>query len=618
MTHATTPIPVTQEPGEFASPAIRDSRRLMGPNRFSDEPGAVIDVVFAESDIERADALIEAWRAEALALAQALGWDVRPKWRRAAEGVSCFVEAPVDALMAATELNEQAWARGEVRARAALGEVSPRASIDDAAAAIGVMAKRDHPAHLAALVRAARDRSFTVLVDQDAVSIGTGASSQLWWMDDLPHPGTLDWDQYERMPIALVTGSNGKTTTVRMLAAILREAVGPVAMSSTTGVYADGALVDGGDYAGPAGARMALRDPRARAAVLETARGGILRRGLALYEADVAVVTNVAADHFGDSYGIHDLKALAEVKLVVARAVRAVGTLVLNAEDATLRALGPATMARLCWFSLDPSNPVVSVRALEASDTVASEALVVAAATETQPPTDGQLWRAAEAWTVVDGMIVRRTASGDERVMAVTSLPAALGGAALHNVANALAAAAAASALGVPMSVVASALSAFGREPGDNAGRLERHLVGGVEVVIDYAHNAAALTALLCAVAAIPANRRAVVIGTAGDRNDEALRAMARAAWATIPVHLVIAKELERFARGRERGTSVAVMQAALREAGAPDAAVRGVADEAAAVAEAMAWAQPGDLVVLTVHDSREAVLAQLGIAAAP
>ncbi len=225
--------------------------------------------------------------------------------------------------------------------------------------------------------------------ENDALSLGTGDNTQLWWHDQLPASDSLEWELYDRIPITLVTGSNGKTTTVRMLAAILHEAVGPVAMSSTTGVYVGGTLLDGGDYSGPAGARMALRDPRARAAVLETARGGILRRGLALYEADVAIVTNVAADHFGD-YGIHDLQALGEVKLVVARAVRDSGTLVLNADDPTLRAQGPETRARVVWFSLDPSREEVSAPSLATADRAASRVLSEAAAAGTPAPPSGQ------------------------------------------------------------------------------------------------------------------------------------------------------------------------------------------------------------------------------------
>ena len=326
-----------------------------------------------------------------------------------------------------------------------------------------------------------------------------------------------------------------------------------------------------------------------------------------MYEADVAVVTNVAADHFGD-YGVHDIEALAEVKLTLARAVRINGTLVLNAEDATLRALGPSTGARIVWFSMDPLHPLVQASALAASDVMASQALAEAAAADVAPPREGQLWRAAEAWTVVNGQLVRRSAAGDEPVVGVHDLASAFDGAARVNVANALAAGAAASALGVPMSIAGSVLAAFGSRPEDNPGRLERHRVNGVEVVVDYAHNAAAMTALLEATASIPARRRAVVVGTAGDRNDEALRALAHAAWTTVPVDFVVVKELERFARGRVAGELAAVVTRELARCGATAGQVVVAHGDVEALDVVLAWADAGDLAVVTVHESVSAV----------
>jgi UDP-N-acetylmuramyl tripeptide synthase len=594
---------VSDQLNEFASPTIRDSRRLMGPNRFADDPGAVIDVEFAPEELALADEFVLAWRDAAVALGRPLGWSVTPMWRRSPNGASCFVRIPVDALMTGTELNEQAWVRAEATVRARQGlAVEPLPDVADAAIALGIMADEERAPFLADLVREARDHGITVLLENESVTLGTGASARTWSLDAVPDPHGIAWLEYDRIPIVLVTGSNGKTTTVRMLAAVLREAVGAVAMSSTTGVYVDGEQLDGGDYSGPGGARLALRDPRSRAAVLETARGGLLRRGLAMYEADVAVVTNVAADHFGD-YGVHDIEALAEVKLTLARAVRTNGTLVLNADDATLRALGPSTGARIVWFSMDPLNPLVQVTTLAASDVLASQALAEAAAAGVAPPREGQLWRAAEAWTVVNDQLVRRSAAGDEPVVGVHELASAFNGAARVNVANALAAGAAASALGVPMSIAGAALAAFGSKPEDNPGRLERHRVNGVEVVVDYAHNAAAMTALLEATASIPARRRIVVVGTAGDRTDEALRALARAAWNTVPVEFVVVKELERLSRGRVPGALAAVVTDELARSGASAAQVMVVADDLAALEVVLGWVRAGDLAVVTVHE---------------
>ncbi len=154
----------------------------------------------------------------------------------------------------------------------------------------------------------------------------------------------MDWGALADIPVALVTGSNGKTTTTRLLAAMLARAGYTPGYTSTDGVWCAGHEVDHGDYSGPVGARLVLRDRRVTAAVLETARGGMLRRGLATHRAHVAIVTRVSADHMGE-YGIHTLDDLGEAKLIVARALVPGGRLVLNAEDDTLVRLASSLRA---------------------------------------------------------------------------------------------------------------------------------------------------------------------------------------------------------------------------------------------------------------------------------
>src|SRR5690606_1532058 len=188
---------------------------------------------------------------------------------------------------------------------------------------------------LLALQAEADAHGVPLLADDDVVSIGAGAHGQAWAAHALPSVANVPWTALRALPTALVTGSNGRTTTVRLLAAITRAHGWPTAHSCTDGVFFDGVALEAGDFSGPQGARTALRQPQAEAAILETARGGMLRRGLALCRADVAVVTNISVDHFGE-YGIHDLDDLAMVKLTVARAVADGGLLVLNADDAIL------------------------------------------------------------------------------------------------------------------------------------------------------------------------------------------------------------------------------------------------------------------------------------------
>ena len=175
-----------------------------------------------------------------------------------------------------------------------------------------------------ALREAARARDVTFLAGEELVSVGSGGGALVWPAGALPDPAAVDWSRVHDVPVALVTGSNGKTTVVRLLAAILAGQGLTVGHTSTDGVSVAGIRLAEGDYSGPSGARLLLRRPEVEAAVLETARGGLLRRGLGVDRAAVAVVTNVADDHLGE-FGIDSLDQLADVKLLPARAVRAGG-----------------------------------------------------------------------------------------------------------------------------------------------------------------------------------------------------------------------------------------------------------------------------------------------------
>jgi len=296
--------------------------------------------------------------------------------------------------------------------------------------------------------------------------------------------------------------------------------------------------------------------------------------------ADVAVVTNVADDHLGE-FGIQDVGALAEVKLLVARAVRPGGAVVLNADDPLLRLHARGVGAPIVWFSLRPALPELSAHVAAGGRAAVCDA--------------GQL-------VLVEG-------STRAPVVAVDELPAAAGGTARHNVANALAALAAAAVLGVAPEAAARALRRFGRDQGDNAGRATLLELGGVRVIVDYAHNPHGMTALAEMMRAMPARRRLVLLGQAGDRSDEAIRALARAALGIRPDRVVL-KELERYLRGRSPGEVPDIMADELARRGVPAEAVSRPGTELAAVRDALAWARPGDLLLLTVHQDRPLVLA--------
>jgi UDP-N-acetylmuramyl tripeptide synthase len=332
-----------------------------------------------------------------------------------------------------------------------------------------------------------------------------------------------------------------------------------------------------------------LRDARVEAAVLETARGGILRRGLAVSRADVAVVTNVSADHFGE-YGIHDLEALADVKLTVGSVVPEDGLLVLNADDAMLRTRAAGLGRRfgyrppLGWFAVDADDPYLAAHRQCGGSTcgVRSGRLVVA-------------HRGAEHDL---GEIVR--------------MPLTVGGRAGYNVANLAAAALAAVGLGVPAATVAEVFGRFGELVTDNPGRMMRFERNGVQVLVDYAHNPEGLAGLLDVAASLRGDggRLGVVLGHAGNRGDRDIERLAETAARFAPA-LVVIKELESYLRGREPGEVPCILRAALLRAGLPGETLTMRATELDAVRCALEWGRPGDVLALPVHGlaARAAVL---------
>lgn len=427
---------------------------------------------------------------------------------------------------------------------------------------------------LIALSEAARARDLPFLADDDAVSIGAGEGGQTWTIDALPNVDAVEWEALHAIPTALVTGSNGKTTSVRLIAAMTRAQGWPTAHSCTDGVYFDGQALESGDFSGPTGARTALRQPRAQAAVLETARGGMLRRGLALCHANAALVTNVSADHFGE-YGVHDLADLAEVKLTVARAVHEDGVLVLNADDPLLVRKSETLTCPLGWFALDFDAPLLVAHRARMGATCGAR----------------------------DGRLLLSRGKEIHDLGAIAQMPLTLDGRAAYNIANIAGAALAAHALGVAAEVIAGVLARFGLAHGDNPGRLQHWRFGGMDVYLDYAHNPDGLRGLLDAIDARQhGGRFAIILGHAGNREDADLRAVAETAAAYRP-GLVVLKDIGGYERGRTAGEIAAIMRPALLAAGVEAAAIETVLDEVGAARRPLQWARDGDLVVLPVHD---------------
>jgi cyanophycin synthetase len=380
-----------------------------------------------------------------------------------------------------------------------------------------------------------------------------------------------------RIPVFAITGTNGKTTTTRMLAHILASTGQRVGLTTSTGVYIDGRRVQDGDCTGPRSARIILGDPSVDVAVLETARGGLLREGLAFDRCDIGCVTNVSGDHLGLK-GIETVEDLAEVKSVIVEAVKPDGWSVLNADNIHTANMVEIAGGRICFFTMQartrwPQFLAEHVRA------------------------GGRLVAFEET-----GEIVLHDRGGSYFVTRADEIPATLGGMAEFNVENALAAASMAICHGLPLPTIREALASFGTSYEQSPGRLnvtDRH---GFRVIFDYAHNPDGMRALGALVTKLkPRHRRLIgVLGMPGDRRDADLFEMGRLAASVFD--MVIVKEDE-DRRGRHAGEVSQILAEGLKSGGFPASSISVILEEKEAVEAALDMAEKGDLVVLTVDD---------------
>lgn len=553
------------ETTDSLSGALSDSRRLTGPNLILDHPGAAAEITIADDIKDRATAL---WATHVRALLGAVGWtEATVATRPYQGGVTLAVSAPLDGLYAATEIVEAAWDETQARleGRTALDRESVLERLKQE------IADERQPA-LIALSHAAKARGVSCLIDDDHVTLGLGARGQSWPRGKIPTPDEVDWDTIEDVPVALVTGTNGKSTTVRIAAAIGAAAGLTIGFSTSDWVKIGGATVATGDYSGPEGARLALRDPRTDLAVIETARGGLLRRGLPVRHASVCLITNIAADHLGE-YGIHNVEDLADAKFTLAKAVEDSGTLILNADDDRLRARGQDFPGDMAWYGLS--------------------------LTATDIPTSGSAAFIADDHFALahDGVITR--------LLPVNDFAPALNGAARYNMSNALGAILLMHLLGANVEAIRQGLLTFESTASDNPGRGNFMDVGGVKVVIDFAHNPHGLMALTTALSSVPAKRRLYMCGQGGDRSDADIYQLTEVIRSAEP-DAIIVRDMPSKLRGRAPGEVPALIHQYLAEMNYPKAQIQDAETEVEAVQKAFEWAQSGDLLVLLIYEKRD------------
>ena len=382
-----------------------------------------------------------------------------------------------------------------------------------------------------------------------------------------------------RIPVVAITGTNGKTTTARMIGHIARQAGLSVGWSSTDGVYIDGDLVEAGDFSGPAGAGQVLRHPGVELAVTETARGGILRRGVGVAYNDVSVVTNISADHLGVD-GIDTLDQLAEVKAVITKITKPDGWCVLNADDPRTFAMRLGTKAQIWVFTRDPDSP--------SGRSVLSEG--------------GRMTTLLQGW-----ICVLRPGADPLPVVEVVDVPMTLAGLSRVNVENGLAVTSASLALGFSVEQVSDGLRSF--EPSrKNPGRMNIWTVpvsgGMISVVIDLAHNEAGLEALLEIMNGVrPPNGRLLLgVGTAGDRSDDVFLRLGEIAG--LGADIVEITHKAKYLRGRSMDELDQLIRAGAAHAGM--GIEREHDSELDCLVSLVDQARDGDVVAVMTHQDRD------------
>jgi len=384
-------------------------------------------------------------------------------------------------------------------------------------------------------------------------------------IDMLFPPGTPS-----RVPIAAVTGTNGKTTTSRMLAHIAKMAGYTPGLTTTDGVYIDGQRTVEGDMTGPVSARMVMADPQIDFAVLETARGGLVRAGMGVAEVDVGAVLNVASDHLG-LRGIDTLEQLAEVKRVVVEAARECA--VLNADDPNVLKMSGYTDARvLCYVTMNPSHPLVREHVRAGG-------------------------RACALEQGVNGHMITLYDKGSHIPLLWTHLiPATLEGRALHNVQNAMFAAAMAFSMGIKLDPIRHGLRTFDTTFFQAPGRMNVFSEHPFKVIMDYAHNAHAVGMMADLAQRLDAARRIVVVAGPGDRRDEDLREIAGAVAGRFDHYIV---RRDDSLRGRDGDEVPRIIARALLAAGVAESAISIIPDEQEATDAGLRMARPGDLLLV-------------------
>ncbi len=563
--------------------SLDEVRRLTGPNLLSNFSGAIIDVLIEGADTMQ---VVSAWQKHFEKCQQVLNWQSKHFYRVYNGGASMSISAPMDLLYSACDLAELAW-------DLCVDELQDTHIVDfsERVNALKTSISEEANPALIELLLEAKQHHVVCLADDDEISLGTGSTAQTWPIQQLPKASSLNWSQYQQIPLALVTGTNGKSTSVRLAAEIAKAAGITAGVTSTDFIKVGNTIIDKGDYSGPGGARMLLRDKRTEMAFLEVARGGLLRRGLPVSQANAALITNAASDHLGQ-YGINTVDDIARVKLMLAKAIDENSILVLNADDERLvkfvpeffpNYANPRQDAPICWFSLQANNELIKNHISVGKPCVYVE-------------NDHLIYHHAGATIIAK----------------VSDIPMTVNGAAVHNVQNALGVVGLCKALKLSNAAILQGLQHFGITAEDNPGRGNLYEIDGRTLIVDFAHNAHSVQAVMNMAANMAdklANKAAVhvMFSHAGDRSDKDITDVADAVYGLQPTTYILA-ELKDYLRGRQLNEISQLVESHLVDKGVPVQKIKRVAEPLEGVKYALSQAKRGDLLLLFVLSQRDKV----------
>lgn len=557
------------------------SRRLTGPNRWTSGPAVIIDISWdSQVDESELSQYFAQWSRLVREAAEHVGWsDIELAIHREPKAAMFTFTTPIDELYVGCSLAdvamEEVHKAHSSKHQATLSE--------EAIAALLHEQKQDSNPSLIAMKESAEKHDIPFLWDDDDVSLGLGKFAQIWPANKLPSLdslASLPWNSYGSIPIAFLTGTNGKTTTSRLLARLVSQSGLSVGNTSTDGLCINEEMVETGDWTGPGGARTILRNTTLDVALLETARGGMLRRGLAMDRADVALVTNVSDDHLGE-WGIESVAQMADVKCLIRHSLRKGGTLLLNADcEATVescRRWSQTTQPlpfHVGWWTLSSTPDKVKSRV----------------------PTGTMM-----GW--MRGEQLQLSFNGKLHSIDVKELPLTLYGLAHHNISNSLAAGLAALHLGIPWESIEKGFRSFASTVTNNPGRANQFTLRGAKVLVDFGHNPDGVQQMAALAQRLNAERTLVILGQAGDRTDEAIEGLAEASMLAKP-DCVLLKKMEKYLRGREAGEVQSLLEKKFLNLGQPQDTLHKTETELEAVKHAIQWAQPNDLLLLFVQAS--------------